>query len=142
MNRDPDHDPFLDAAFRDLPAVEPSAALRRQVAQIPVEHPRGLRSFWPFPSIWQPILGWSLAAVLGLSAGFFTDIGAEEVETIGATQQGSTAPPTSDSDSAASAGASNESASNSRNLEAFLTLAWSDSSGFEDLTTPSSETAP
>lgn len=141
MNRDPDHDPFLDAVFRDLPPVEPSASLRRQVAQIPVAHPRGLRSFWPFPSIWQPVLGWSLAAVLGLSAGFFTDFGAEEVETIGATQQGSTAPSTNDLDDTASAGASNESA-NSRNLEAFLTLAWSDSSGFEDLTTQSSEAAP
>lgn len=64
-----DDERFSQDAIDDLPRVEPSARLQRLVAQIPIEHPRTARSFWPFGSVWVPGLSLAAAALLGVHVG-------------------------------------------------------------------------
>jgi hypothetical protein len=66
---DNDDNAFTDALFQQLPEVEPSARLTRQVAQIPLAHPRSNVVFWPFRSVWQPSLALVAAACVGFFAG-------------------------------------------------------------------------
>lgn len=68
--RPPNDDDFTREAFSSLERVEPSASLLRRVAEIPIQHPRAAkRRFWPFETLWQPVLGWALAGTLGLLVG-------------------------------------------------------------------------
>jgi len=64
-----DDEAFVQSAFSDLPEVEPSAALARQVAQLPLTHPARAKASWSFQSWWLPALGWALAAALGVATG-------------------------------------------------------------------------
>ncbi len=52
-----------------LPPVDPSAALLRRLAAIPIEHPRSPRRYWSW--LWQPIAVALLAGVAGLFVGTF-----------------------------------------------------------------------
>jgi len=60
---DPQRDP-LDAWLDGAPAVEPSAQLRRSIAEVPLRHPRAaeLHTLWPFGNAWRAI---SMALVIG-----------------------------------------------------------------------------
>lgn len=71
MNQNSDTDAlFAQEVFAELPRAEVSASLARRVAEIPLTHPRPEKAwFWPFQTIWKPVLSWSLAASLGLWAG-------------------------------------------------------------------------
>jgi len=64
-----DDERFSQAAISRLTPVAPSANLRRLVAQIPIEHPHGVRSFWPFGNLWVPGFALAAAALLGLFVG-------------------------------------------------------------------------
>jgi|GEM_PF-2339351 len=60
---------FTDALFQGMPEVEPSATLRRRLAQIPIENPRESFSFWPFGKLWQPAFGLAALSLLGVLTG-------------------------------------------------------------------------
>lgn len=70
----------LDELLSALPAPEPSAALRRAVAEIPLRHPQRARGlFGPAPT-WFPLRSFARAALLaavalalGALAGLLTD---------------------------------------------------------------------
>jgi hypothetical protein len=68
---EPDDDVFVVQSLRELPKVEPSAALLRRVAQIPISHPRREASVAVWGG-WQWALGLLGAALLGISAGWLT----------------------------------------------------------------------
>jgi hypothetical protein len=61
----------LDALLKASPDVEPSAALLRAVAEIPIRHSRESSSWWPFGGFrrWAMILAGALAmgAVFGIA---------------------------------------------------------------------------
>jgi len=87
-----DDERFSHEALSRLSPVEPSADLRRMVAQIPLRHPREARSFWPFGSLWAPSFALAAAALLGLFVGS---------QSAGAPTTGSTASLSSDETSIA-----------------------------------------
>lgn len=58
---------YVDDLFAQLRPVEPSPELKRNVAQIPIEHPRAEVIRWPFGNVWTP----SLALVAAAAVGFF-----------------------------------------------------------------------
>lgn len=60
---------FTQDAISKLEPIEPSARLRRMVAQIPIEHPHKERVFWPFGSLWVPSFSLAAVAALGLYVG-------------------------------------------------------------------------
>lgn len=60
---------FTEDALSHLSRIEPSAELRRLVAEIPLRHPRASRSFWPFANLWLPTLSMAAVALLGLFVG-------------------------------------------------------------------------
>lgn len=60
---------FAALVLRQLSPVEPSATLRRQVAELPLRNPRGVRAWWPFERVFQPVMGLLAAAALGLFVG-------------------------------------------------------------------------
>lgn len=60
---------FTQDALSRLTPVEPSAELRRMVAEIPIKHPREVRSLWPFANLWMPSLSIAAVAALGLFVG-------------------------------------------------------------------------
>ena len=64
-----DDERFSQDAIDRLTPIEPSAKLRRMVAQIPIEHPRRERNFWPFGNAWVNGLSLAAAALLGLWVG-------------------------------------------------------------------------
>lgn len=64
-----DDEQFTQDALSHLARVEPSAELRRLVAEIPLRHPRETRSYWPFANLWMPSLAMAAVAVLGLFVG-------------------------------------------------------------------------
>ncbi len=64
-----DDERFTQDAISRLTPIEPSANLRRMVAQIPIEHARSAQSWWPFSGIWLPSLSMAAVAVLGLFLG-------------------------------------------------------------------------
>lgn len=64
-----DDERFTQDALRRLTPVEPSARLLRMVAQIPIEHPRNVRSLWPFSSLLIPSLSMAAVAFLGIFVG-------------------------------------------------------------------------
>lgn len=70
MSENSDHD-FVSSAFAKMNPIEPSAALSRKVATIPLQFPRGeTQSWWPFGSFVRPTFALLAAAFLGfLSAG-------------------------------------------------------------------------
>jgi hypothetical protein len=75
VDDDDDHnnDRELTRKLAQLPGPEPSAALRRAVAEIPLRHPRAQGALaWPLRSLWQAALSATFVAALGLAAGFAT----------------------------------------------------------------------
>lgn len=64
-----DDERFTQAALDRLTPIEPSAHLRRMVAQIPLEHPRNVHSLWPFESRFLPSLSMAAVALFGLFVG-------------------------------------------------------------------------
>lgn len=70
-----DDERFSQDAIDRLTPIEPSAHLRRMVAQIPIEpqipieHDRSIRSWWPFENAWLPSFAMAAVAVLGLFLG-------------------------------------------------------------------------
>lgn len=64
-----DDEQFTQTALSRLTPVEPSAHLRRLVAEIPLAHPRNVRSLWPFESRFLPSLSMAAVALLGLFVG-------------------------------------------------------------------------
>jgi hypothetical protein len=64
-----DDERFSHEAISRMTPVEPSAQLRRLVAQIPLQHPREERSFWPFGNLWAPSFALAAAGLLGLFVG-------------------------------------------------------------------------
>ncbi len=73
-----DDERFSQAAIERLTPVEPSAQLRRLVAQIPIEHPRTEKSWWPFSSVFFPSLSMAAVALFGLFLGHTWEPGAIE----------------------------------------------------------------
>jgi len=60
----------LDALLDALPAVEPAPALMASIAALPARHPRPERArWWPFHGALAPLLGWGMAALLGVVVG-------------------------------------------------------------------------
>jgi len=61
----------LDMLLQQVDAIEPSTALRRAVAEIPVRHPQDV--YWPrllpFGSLWKSITAAVLAGALGIALG-------------------------------------------------------------------------
>lgn len=55
----------------DVASVEaPSPQLSARIAAIPIEHPRrGIGAWWPFESVYRPVIGWLFAAVAGVVIG-------------------------------------------------------------------------
>jgi hypothetical protein len=81
-------DQELDRALGTLPEPVPSTGLMRRVAEVPLRHQqgRGARWWWPFRSLAGPLLGWSLAALLGVALGVVSPPEAwEEAATTAAT---------------------------------------------------------
>lgn len=72
QQRDSDME-FVHRAFSTLAQPEPSAELKRRVAQIPLTHPQqSYRWWWPFQSRWQPATVMVAAAALGVVVGLAT----------------------------------------------------------------------
>lgn len=67
---DPQHDP-LDAWLDGAQEVEPSALLRRSIAEIPLRHPRAaeLHTLWPFGNAWRAISMAIVICAFGVIAG-------------------------------------------------------------------------
>lgn len=67
---DPQRDP-LDSWLDSAQSVEPSAQLRRVVAEIPLRHPRAerLHALWPFGSLWKALSLALVVCTLGAVAG-------------------------------------------------------------------------
>ena len=60
----------LDQVLGAAPDVEPSASLMARIAAIPITSPAPrATAWWPFGASWAPLLGWSMAALLGLWVG-------------------------------------------------------------------------
>jgi ferric-dicitrate binding protein FerR (iron transport regulator) len=60
----------LDRLLDALPEVEPAPALMASIAALPARHPRPVRArWWPFHGALAPLLGWGMAAVLGVVVG-------------------------------------------------------------------------
>jgi hypothetical protein len=83
----------LDRLLDAVPEVEPAPALMARIAALPARHPRAARArFWPFHGALLPLLGWGMAAVLGIVLGVAqpsetdegVDPGQEDVATLGA----------------------------------------------------------
>jgi len=73
----------LDAALASLPAAEPSAALRRAVAEIPLRHPQPPRALFGMTPAWFPFrsFGRALAvALLAISLGALLGLYGADVE--------------------------------------------------------------
>lgn len=68
------HDPELEEWLSALPKEQPSASLRRAVAEIPLRHPQsgGALLPWPLRSLWQGLLSAALVASLGIAVGLLT----------------------------------------------------------------------
>lgn len=64
----PNDEEFARAAFSGLDPVEPSANLRRNVAQIPITHERTAFAF-PLKSLWANLLALGAAGALGILSG-------------------------------------------------------------------------
>lgn len=99
MKEDRDRD-FVANAFSTLSPVEPSAALMRKVATIPLEHARNeAQSFWPFKHLWQPSLGLACAGLLGFfSGGYLSGTGPSDEPLLTQRELSVAVQPTSDSD--------------------------------------------
>lgn len=60
----------LDRLLDAYPEIEPSPALVARIAAIPIVAPAPRRAVaWPFGAVWASLLGWAVAAVLGLWVG-------------------------------------------------------------------------
>lgn len=60
----------LDRLLDALVEVEPTPALMASIAALPARHPRPVRArWWPFHNSLAPLLGWAMAAVLGVVVG-------------------------------------------------------------------------
>lgn len=60
----------LDGLLAALPDVEPAPALLARIASLPARHPRAERArWWPFHGALGPLLGWGVAALLGVLVG-------------------------------------------------------------------------
>ena len=66
---EPEDTEFVTAAFSALDDVEPSAGLRRRVAEIPIVHPRVVSPTWPLGRLWQSVLAFAALGVLGTLTG-------------------------------------------------------------------------
>lgn len=58
----------IDALLAEEALPEPSADLRRALAEIPVRHAHqvGWRALWPFGSLWQPAMAGAAALCMGI----------------------------------------------------------------------------
>jgi len=60
----------LDRQLDAYPEIEPSPSLVARIAAIPITAPAPRPGVsWPFGAVWASLLGWSVAAVLGLWVG-------------------------------------------------------------------------
>ena len=60
----------LERLLDAVPEVEPAPALMARIAALPARHPRPARArWWPFHGALAPLLGWGVAAVLGVVVG-------------------------------------------------------------------------
>lgn len=64
-----DDERFTQDSIDGLPPIEPSAQIRRMVAELPLKHPQTVRSLWPFANVWMPTLSMAAVALLGLFVG-------------------------------------------------------------------------
>lgn len=59
----------LESVLEDLPVLEPTAALRRAVAKVPVRAPRAIKPAFDLRFLWRPLVTVGLFAVMGVSLG-------------------------------------------------------------------------
>lgn len=64
-----DDEQFTQDALSRLTPIEPSAELRRMVAELPIQHPRSRHSRWSLPNVWMPTLSLAAVALLGIFVG-------------------------------------------------------------------------
>ncbi|HWO11967.1 MAG TPA: hypothetical protein VNN80_20880 [Polyangiaceae bacterium] len=71
----------LERVLDALPAIEPTPALMARIASLPARHPRPeRRRWWPFHGALTPLLGWGVAALLGVTLGAVEPPEVEDVD--------------------------------------------------------------
>ena len=73
----------LDGLLHGKPPVEVSASLRAAVAAIPARYPRAeaVGAWWPFQSVWRPVVTLLASAICGLSSGWLSAADEADVST-------------------------------------------------------------